>query len=266
MRRMRHAQSLFRVTLWLAAFSGLPACAFNRPQPVTVRVTPAVIRIGTFYGHARVRVDGTVPPGAEVLIAVRGADATQVFRPMKRFGPIWIKGSTFSISGVPSLLLVFSSAPLRECLSLADRDRLRIDAMAINKAMEVSPPQRVSRLAGDFLKLETLRGSYHLEGGGIRLLDAGEGRQRFTLEFHWPEEAGPGDYAVTVNACQDGAVRDSVRVTLKVMETSFPAMMADLARDRAATYGFISIAIAVAAGFGIDFMVTRLFKKKLTPR
>ncbi len=259
---MRQARSLLRAALWLAAFSGMPAHAFNRLQPVSVKVTPTVIRIGAFYGRHRVRVDGSVPVGTEVLIAVRGADATEAFRKMERFGPIWVKGNTLSVSGVPSLLLVFSSAPLQQCLSRAERDRRRIDAIAISKTMEVSPrQQREAWVATDFLKLKARGASYHMEGGGIRLLDSREGQRRFTLEFYWPKTARPGDYVITINACQDGAVRDSLRVPLKVVESGFPAMMANLANHRAATYGLISIALAVAAGFGIDFMVTRLLKK-----
>jgi hypothetical protein len=52
-------------------------------------------------------------------------------------------------------------------------------------------------------------------------------------------------------------------VDLAVVEVGFPALIARLARDRASLYGIISVIIAMVAGFGIDFIPSRLFKRKV---
>ncbi|HXX37955.1 MAG TPA: TIGR02186 family protein [bacterium] len=229
-----------------------------------MKLTPSVIRMGTFYGGARVRVEGTAPAGSGVIVAVRGVGATEAFKKVERLGPIWVKTGNVSISGVPSLLLVFSSKPLESCLSRDELDRLQLDAPAVKRAIQIRPPQQgADRLADDFLKLKMLQATYRIEGGGIRTTPTGGSRQRYTSDFDWPKSAGPGTYMVSVSTCQGRAAGGDLQVPLKVVEVGFPAMLADLARERGATYGILSIVVAVLAGFGIDFIVTRLFKKKM---
>jgi hypothetical protein len=87
----------------------------------------------------------------------------------------------------------------------------------------------------------------------------------YALEFVWPKNAAPGAYQVSVYACREGEVRESLKVPLKVEEVGFPALITFMARDRASIYGIVSIVVAILAGFGIDFIATRLFKKRTSP-
>jgi hypothetical protein len=50
---------------------------------------------------------------------------------------------------------------------------------------------------------------------------------------------------------------------LAVVEVGFPALVARLATERASLYGIISVIIAMAAGFGIDFIASRIFKRRV---
>ena len=50
---------------------------------------------------------------------------------------------------------------------------------------------------------------------------------------------------------------------LRVVEIGFPALVVRLAMQRPATYGLISVVIAMLAGFGIDFLAARFFKRKV---
>jgi len=260
---MRH-RAVLLLLAFLVALPAVVAYAATPPEPVTVKLTPPVVRMGTFYGGARVHVEGTAPAGADVIVAVRGVGVTEAFRRVERVGPIWVKTGNVLVSGVPSLLLVFSSAPLESCLSRAELDRQQLDAAAVKRSIKIRPAQKgEDRLADDYLKLKILQASYHVEGGGIQATRVEGGRERYALAFDWPKSAGPGTYMVSVGTCQAGVAGDDLQVPLKVVEVGFPAMLADLAKERGALYGMISIVVAVLAGLGIDFIVRRLFKKRV---
>lgn len=255
-------------------------------QQATVKLIPSTIQMGTFYGGAKVRVEGVLPSGSKVVVVVRGPEVTEVFNKVGRVGPIWISTGKVTISGVPSLLLVFSSEPICDCLCRREMDRYQCDAASIKRQIHIEPQAKAEdSIAEDFLKLKVRQGSYQLSGGGIRTaapeqaligsgtlamasestqtLTSDSSRAPYALEFSWPKSAATGTYVVTVLVCRDGEVKESLEVPLKVIEVGFPAIIASLARERASTYGIISVIVAMLAGFGIDFIASRLFKKKI---
>ena len=109
---------------WLA-----PAAA--PPQEARLRVSPETVNMGTFYGGATVRVEGVTGPDEKVVIVVRGGKVTEVFNKVGRVGPIWVNTGKVTNSGVPSLLLAFSSEPLGTCLTRAAIDKYGLDLPAI---------------------------------------------------------------------------------------------------------------------------------------
>jgi hypothetical protein len=56
---------------------------------------------------------------------------------------------------------------------------------------------------------------------------------------------------------------DKTDLELAVVEVGFPALIAKLARECASLYGIISVVVAMVAGFGIDFVASRIFKRKV---
>jgi uncharacterized protein (TIGR02186 family) len=262
---MRERNSLLLVAAFLAGVSAGWTQGVMPSQAVTARLTPPAISMGTFYSGTKVHVEGTVPSDSEVIIAVRGPELTEVFNKVGRAGPIWVNTGKVSVSGIPSLLLVFSTKPVSNCLCRGEIDRCQFDAAAIKNQIKVRPATPGNDLIADeFLKLKYRQGSYQLEKSGIQVADSEEAAQRFTLDFDWPRNIPPGTYWVHVCACQDGNVKESLEIPFQVMEVGFPATIAGLARERPATYGIISVVVAVLAGFGIDFLTTRIFKKKVS--
>lgn len=261
---MRRRKSVLLAAILLAGVAAGAVYAESPPEGIAVKVTPAVIPMGTFYSGAKVHVEGTVPPGSDVVIAVRGPDTIEVFNKVGRAGPIWVNVGKVSISGIPSVLLIFSSKRVCDCLCRAEVDRHVLDAAAIKGQIKIKPQASATDLVADeFLKLKYRQGSYQLENVGVRVAEAKEEGQGYSLDFDWPRNAAPGMYRVSVSACRDGNVIHSQEIPLEVAEIGFPAAIAGMARERPATYGIISVVAAVLAGFGIDFITTKIFKKKI---
>jgi len=242
---------------WLA-----PAAA--PPQEARLRVSPETVNMGTFYGGATVRVEGVTGPDEKVVIVVRGGKVTEVFNKVGRVGPIWVNTGKVTISGVPSLLLAFSSEPLGACLTRAAIDKYGLDLPAIKKQMRIeSKTPDYGRIADDYFLYKTKQGSYHLVNGGIRMNQPDKDGLPYTLEFVLPKSAPPGQYEISVLECRRGEVVQSSAVPIKVVEVGFSALVAWLATQHPSSYGIISVVVAMLAGFGIDFIAARLFKRKI---
>lgn len=262
---MSHNKFLIAVISILAVLFTGSARAGTVSQPVFVKVTPSVIAMGTFYAGAQVRVEGYVPLDSEVVLVVRGEEVHEVYNKVGRVGPIWVNTGKVSISGIPSLLMIFSTKPIATCLARAEIDRYQLDAAALKMQIKFKPPQNGGDpIANDFLRLKVGQGSYRLAVGDIQTGAATEDGRPFTLDMTWPKSAPPGNYEVRVYSCRHGKIQEAFSVPLKVVEVGFPAMIASLAQERPATYGILSIVVAIIGGFGIDFLTTRIFKRKMS--
>lgn len=254
--------------------------------PATVKVTPSMVEMGAFYSGAKVRVEGTVTAGSKVVVIVWGEETIELFNRVGRVGPIWVNTGKISVSGVPSLLLVFSSGPVCDCLCRRAMDDCLCDANAIKKRIQIKPREKAAdSIVEDVLKLKDRQGNYQMSGGGIKIAGASQALNStpslamaseavqtpplageavpYSLEFAWPKSAAAGTYEIRVHACREGEVKESSVVPLKVVKVGFPAMITSLAREHSSTYGIVSIIIAMLAGFGIDFIASRLFKRKI---
>ena len=243
--------------LWLA-----PAAAL--PQQAGLKVTPEIVRMGAFYGGAPVRVEGVTGPDEKVVIVVRGQKLTEVFNKAGRVGPIWVNTGKVTISYVPSLLLVFSSEPVGACLTRAAIDKYGLDPPALKKQMHIqSRAQDSGRVADDNFLYKAKQGSYRLANGGVRMNQPDKDGLSYTLEFVLPKCAAPGQYQISVLECREGEVVESSDVPLKVVEVGFPALVAFLATQHSSAYGILCVVVALVAGFGIDFVAARVFKRRM---
>ncbi len=255
-------QTALTAALTISALLLGPATAL--PQQARLRVTPEIVRMGAFYGGARVRVEGVTGPDEKVVVVVRGQKVTEVFNKAGRVGPIWVNSGKVTISDVPSLLLVFSSEPVNDCLTRAAIDKYGLDLPALKKQMRIeSKTQDYGRVADDYFLYKAKQGSYRLANGGIRMNQPDKDGLPYTLEFLLPKCAAPGQYQISVLECRKGEVVESSDVPLKVVEVGFPALVAWLATQHPSSYGILSVVVALLAGFGIDFVAARLFKRRM---
>ncbi len=226
------------------------------------RLTPEVIEVGAFYSGAAVRVEGAVAPGSQVIVVVSGSEGEERFNRKRRAGPIWLTSGRVKIAGVPSLLLRFSSAPVCTLLGSQAIAEHGLDEPSLLRRVRGEPRAPDGRLdpalAASFLALKKSDGSYRFGDGGVVI----GADSSFALQFAWPRKAPPAEYAVRILEVRDGAVARQATLPLRVVRTGFPAWLSALAENRSSLYGITAILAGVLAGFGIDFLTTRLFGKK----
>ncbi len=232
------------------------------PEPLACRITPRQIEVGAFYRGADVKIEGTVTPGSKVIVAVEGSDRPESFNRKGRFGPIWLTAGRVRISGVPSLFLRFSSDPVETMLGRDAIARYRLDEASLKAGMRIDPQgSGDDAIRAGYLQLKRARETYAFAEHGVILAESADCAP-FTLGFRWPEKAPPGDYQVRVYEVRGGRVTHETCLLLSVVRTGFPAWLAGLSEERASVYGITAVLIAALAGFGIDFVTTRVFGKK----
>ncbi|HZP02692.1 MAG TPA: TIGR02186 family protein [Terriglobia bacterium] len=258
----RDAQATLTALLVLmGSWLGFPSALAQESRP---RVIPETVRMGAFYGGAAVRVEGVSRSGENVIILVRGAKVKEVFNKVGRVGPIWVTTGKVTISDVPSLLLVFSPEPVGTCLTRAAIDKYGLDLPALKKQMHVeSKTGDYDRIADDYFVYKIKRGTYQMDNRGIQQGQPDKNGTPYRLDFTLPKSAGPGQYEIKVLECRSHEVVRNSDLSFKVVEVGFPALIAWLAMEHSSAYGIIAVAVAMIAGFGIDFIAARLFKRKV---
>ncbi len=232
-------------------------------EPANPKITPSTVEMGTFYGGAKVHVAGIAGAGSKIIVVVRGPSAAEVFNKVGRVGPIWVNTGKVIISGVPALLLLFSSEPINTCLNAAAIDRYQLSLCSLKKhiQIEIKAPDR-DRVADDFLAFKAHRATYRITSRSVQLGAPDQGEVPYGLDFEMPRSAKPGEYQVSVLECRNGEVASQSDVNLGLVEVGFPAVVARLAQEQAPLYGIMSIIVAMVAGFGIDFIAARIFRRK----
>jgi uncharacterized protein (TIGR02186 family) len=260
---MANQRSATRV--WITAIAVLAGSLMAAQPPI--RVTPPTIEMGVFYDGARVRIEGLAEPGSRALVVVRGAGIKEVFNRKGRVGPIWVNAGKVEISAVPSLFLCFTPEPVAALLNRSEIDRCQLDETALKSQMRVEPPAMDQEIIREhYLKLKRQDGSLQVASGAVKMGPPAPAGEPFSVEFHWPKKAPPGRYEVRVYECRDGKVINQSSIPLEVLAVGFPARLARLAREHGSLYGAMAVVIAVLAGFTIDFLASRLIKRRARRR
>jgi hypothetical protein len=260
-----------RSVTWMLALAALPVMAADGAgggtplAPLTCTVTPRVIEAGAFYDGASVKVQGTAAPGSKVILTVVGSDREERFGRKARVGFIWLSASKLRITGVPSLFLRFSAAPVAALLGQGEIVQRHLDRQSMMARMRVEPPSMDrrddARIRSDYMALRKDEGTFSFGDSGIVMVNSGT-HASYTLDLPWPKRAPPATYEVHVYEVVEGAVARETSTSLSVVRIGFSAWLADTAMNRASLYGIVAVLIGALAGFGIDRLATLLFGRK----
>ncbi len=287
--RVKHCQWWKALVLAAAAgvlaLSAAPAQAAPAPaQMPPPKLVPEKIAMGAFYDGARLRIEGTAPAGAGVLVVIEGTERDEFFNRKGRVGPIWLTVDRIHVKHAPSVFFRFGSAPLASLLDREDVEKYQLDEAAIMDRIHVlchckcsltdrsqqsgihdttPDPSYAKLLDADFLRLKQHEGTYRELAGTVSLVPAQSGTQ-YVLEFEWPKMVPAGSYRITVYACREHRVIAQSAATLQLAEVGFPEYMANLAARRPWTYGIAAVLAAVLAGFLTDLLSSALRRKRRT--
>lgn len=196
-----------------------------------------------------VKREQPIPDGPEldVIVTVQGpSEPVMVRRKANRFG-IWINTDAVEVDAAPSFYAVASSGPLTEVLN--DIEDLR-HKVSIGRAIRsVGAPMNIENSASFTEALIRIR-----QGNGLyqRLDDqvAVDQQTLFRTAIRLPANLTEGDYATRIFLARGGEVISHFETTIDVRKVGMERWLFTLSREQPLVYGLMSLAIAIAAGWG----------------
>jgi len=225
---------------------------------LTAKANHDHITIDFFYHGSSVSVKGLSDPGRDLVIKIASPEGHQVLKQKgKVAGILWMNVGSLSFERTPNFYEVFSSRRLDDMLTQEEREKYALGYKALEKSIEVSPvknDEEKSRWFNEFVKYKEASNLYASSEGKIETTTLADGHQEYFILTQWPHQATPGEYTVTVYAVKDGKVVEQAESHVNVAQVGMVKTLASMAKDSAVFYGFLSVGIALGAGFGVGLI------------
>lgn len=227
---------------------------------LTITANHDNIKINSFYHGSTLRLSGEANSGTDLIIRITSPDGIQTLRKKGKFaGFLWMNVGKMQIEHAPDVYFIHSAKQLNEILDQDEMDKYVIGYTAIGKHVDITPVENeADRLKwfAEFVKFKEASKLYASSSGKISLKEK-DGNQNYNVLIEWPYQAPPGDYLITVYAAKDNKIIDKAETNVKVEQTGVIKILINMANNKAALYGGISILIALGTGFGVGM----IFKK-----
>jgi uncharacterized protein (TIGR02186 family) len=263
MNKIKFQISIFKVMAILVfALCILPVALSNNAYAMlTAKANHDKITIDFFYHGSTVSVRGISEPGTDLVIKITSPEGHQVLKQKGKVGgALWMNVGMLKFEQTPNFYEVFSTKKVEDILSQEEREKYVIGYPALAKHVDITPvanEEEKAKWFGEFVKFKEASKVYVTSSGKIETTLNADGKQEYSVLTDWPYQAQPGDYLVSVYAVKDNKVIEQAQAKVNVEQVGIVKMLATMAKSKPAIYGFLSIGIALAAGFGVSMV----FKK-----
>ena len=225
-----------------------------RAEEVVLGLSKNQISINTTFDGSEILLFGAIKrdraiPDGElgVIVAIAGpSQAVNVRRKERRFG-IWVNVDAVEVDAAPSFYAVATSGPLADLLTEVEDLRHRI---SIPRAIRsVGAPTSVSdaqTFTEAVIRIRKANGAYKIEEGAVDLAE----ETLFQTQIDLPANLTEGAYATRIFLTREGQVVSRYETVIDVRKVGMERWLFALSREQPILYGLMSLAIAIAAGWG----------------
>ena len=238
-------------TLWVLVLA-LPAAA---REEVVLGLSKNEVSITTNFDGSEILVFGAVKresaipegPPLEVIVTVAGPSTpVLVRRKSKRFG-IWVNTDAVEVDAAPSFYAINTSGPLEDVLMAVEDQRHKITTPQAIRS--VGAPQNISD-AGAFtqslIRIRKKANLYQRNEGTVSI----EEQTLFRTSVRLPAALTEGGYDTRIFLTRGGTVVAQYETMIDVRKVGLERWLFKLSREQSFLYGLMSLAIAIAAGWG----------------
>lgn len=222
-------------------------------EEVVVGLSQNRISITTNFDGSEILIFGAVKretaipeePPLEVVITVAGPSVPlTVRRKEKRYG-IWINTDAVEVDRAPSFYAVATSGPWREVMKDVEdlRHKVSIRRAIRSVGAEIAGSEAFTRA---LIRIRERNGLYQTNIGAVKLSE----QTLFNTSVRLPANLTEGDYRARFFLTRGGNVVDTFETTIAVQKVGLERFLFRLSRDNPLYYGLMSLAIAIAAGWG----------------
>ena len=242
-----------RLLALLAFISALTLPARAETEEIVAGLSQNVVSITATFVGSEILIFGAVKreapaPAGElgVVVAVEGpSHAITVRRKAKRMG-IWVNTDAVEVQRAPSFYAISTSAPFD---TLINED--------VDRAMHISIPESIRIFSSDnvddpqnfaeaVIRIREKAGLYKIDEGNVNIAD----ETLFDTRIQLPANLTEGVYRTRIFLTRSGEIVANYTTDIDVQKVGLERWLYNLAHDQALIYGLMSLAIAIAAGWG----------------
>lgn len=240
---------------FLIAFLLFFAVPLQAAEEVVLGLSQNEVSITTNFNGSEILIFGAVKretpipdgPPLEVIVTVAGPSApVTVRRKAKRLG-IWINTDAIEVDRAPSFYAIATSAPLQDILTNVEDQRHKV---SIPRAIRsVGAPSNITDAASFTEALIRIRKAddlYQLNEGAVTI----DAQTLFRSSISLPSALTEGGYETRILLTRGGEVVSRYETVIDVRKVGLERWLYALSRENAVLYGLMSLAIAIAAGWG----------------
>ncbi len=228
----------------------LPAMA----EEVVLGLSQDTVQISTNFDGSDILIfgavkrDTTIPEEPlQVIVAVAGPKPPlTVWRQARRFG-IWVNSQAVEVDAAPSFYAIATSAPWRETISDTEDLRHRISIpraiRSVGAPMDIPDAQSFTDAV---IRIRTNQGLYQLLENTVTLRE----QTLFDTAISMPANLTEGAYPTRIFLTRGGVVISTYETVIEVRKVGLERWLYTLSRQQPFIYGLMSLAIAIAAGWG----------------
>lgn len=194
-------------------------------------------------------------PPLQIIVTIEGPSQALTVWKKERKAAIWINSEHVEIGAAPGFYAVATTGPLDQILRPGWDSRYRISLPLALRAFagQISVGDTVP-FTEALIRLREESGLYRLEEGSVKLVD----QTLFRADISLPANLIEGEYKTRIFLLREGRVIDVYRAPIEVMKVGLERWLYRLAFDKPLIYGLMSLAVAVAAGWGASAAFRRL--------
>ncbi len=249
---------IWRILL-LTLFWALPANA----EEVVAGLSQNRVSITANFDGSEILIFGAVkreapPPGTDpmqVVITVSGpSHPVLVRRKDKQYG-IWINTDAVEIDAAPAFYAIATSTDFSDAISDVEdlRHHVSIPRVIRNVGapMDVADPASFSEAV---IRIRENNGLYSVHENTVNLAD----ETLFDTRIALPANLTEGTYKTRIFLTRGGSVVDVYETDIAVQKVGLERFLFTLAHEKPLIYGLMSLAIAIAAGWGASAVFSYL--------
>lgn len=186
-------------------------------------------------------------PPLEVIVSVVGpSEPVTVRRKEKKFG-IWVNTDSLVVDLAPSFYAVATSAPFGEVLTNTEDLRYKVSVeRAIRSVGADMSIESAQDFAAAVIRIRETEGLYSIRENTVAV----DEQTLFRTSIDMPSDLTEGDYTARIFLTRGGNVVSTFETSIDVRKVGLERFLYNMSREQPIWYGLMSLAIAIAAGWG----------------
>lgn len=186
-----------------------------------------------------------------VIVTIAGPDRPVTVRKKDRRLGIWVNTESVDVDVAPTFYAVATNKPLSDILTYTEDLNTRISMQRAIRSVGATV-ENAQSFTEALIRIREGQGLYQTLPEGVLL----QQETLFRTLIPLPANLTEGDYSAEIYLTRGGQIIDLYTTKIPVKKVGLERWLYNLAHENAFLYGLMSIAIAIAAGWGASAIFT----------